>query len=639
MESVDSVPALPDSPSEHGRASAVDRPDIPRPPLTSDASKPTTRVRSRPLSSTTSATNTTILPPTPTQSRLPQSLELDHNNPPLIHSQGDVSSQPSTSNNPSNIRKGLRDFFGSHPPPPNGSDSIHGFGSPGTSSEALPLPRFFAVPDLVSSARDLTLRESPLPSESTQTKNKSRASGFSGLEFFRRQKIFSNPQKPNGTNLFTSSSVSQQPPESGTPDLYPCLSAPATIPPVTPSRHELPLQVPEIANERALDPKPSEILFSNTPAVRSSSSVPRTAHASVSPSRIPKIFHTHPIPAGSPVQHGRRKVSYDLNDRHRGTGVEFAKDTDKERGRRGIREQRTKSPQPVGVIDRKGKAREGDRPERVVIAITQNRERPSTADADNSTHAHKSSSRRMQRMTNTTTTKNGRAKHGSFDFEQPIWNQSRTDVPYVGYNWSKDSVHSTVNGKQGTRSHNQNARGPKNSHLNQPPSASSNSTSNTKSSQAAPPPASQGQSNWRETGRRAKTAAPIGLSHGRFPFEPIVPAASKSEGADPSATTAGDPLIGEDEITQHRHGRRGHSLDLRLGLTWAPTKLKEEALMPFAKSILRANSSRKANQTNLRTLDVTEAFRTVLSEDGFTKFKKCLYIFFAVDGFVDLSVT
>lgn len=112
----------------------------------------------------------------------------------------------------------------------------------------------------------------------------------------------------------------------------------------------------------------------------------------------------------------------------------------------------------------------------------------------------------------------------------------------------------------------------------------------------------------------------------------------------------------------HRSGTKGRSLDLGLGLAWAPTKMREDALMPssafFNRSLSNTSSGRTASASTGRSAsssttgngsgrsrrihlqdsepdversklgrDVAEVFRSALDADGYTSFKTCKFPF------------
>jgi hypothetical protein len=65
---------------------------------------------------------------------------------------------------------------------------------------------------------------------------------------------------------------------------------------------------------------------------------------------------------------------------------------------------------------------------------------------------------------------------------------------------------------------------------------------------------------------------------------------------------------------------KGRSLDLGLGLSWAPSRMREEAVMPG--STLAREKARVENGRAYGS-DVTKVFESLLSESGFQAFKKC----------------
>jgi hypothetical protein len=67
-------------------------------------------------------------------------------------------------------------------------------------------------------------------------------------------------------------------------------------------------------------------------------------------------------------------------------------------------------------------------------------------------------------------------------------------------------------------------------------------------------------------------------------------------------------------------------LDLGLGLAWAPSKVREEALMPYGRTVSREIALRDIHESRNEPVsgaEVTNAFREVLDEASFAKFKKC----------------
>ncbi|KAJ7876247.1 hypothetical protein B0H13DRAFT_1632301, partial [Mycena leptocephala] len=72
-----------------------------------------------------------------------------------------------------------------------------------------------------------------------------------------------------------------------------------------------------------------------------------------------------------------------------------------------------------------------------------------------------------------------------------------------------------------------------------------------------------------------------------------------------------------------RSGKKGRSLDLGLGLAWAPTKVREDAVMPESSFGRTLSASRREQQGK----EVAEVFRTALDEDGYRSFKKYVHRF------------
>ncbi|KAF9226663.1 hypothetical protein BS17DRAFT_775943 [Gyrodon lividus] len=84
------------------------------------------------------------------------------------------------------------------------------------------------------------------------------------------------------------------------------------------------------------------------------------------------------------------------------------------------------------------------------------------------------------------------------------------------------------------------------------------------------------------------------------------------------------------DTSYSKHGEReplkgkGRSLDLGLGLSWAPSRLREEAVMPgstLAREKARIDNGRACGS------DVTKVFESLLPESGFQAFKKYVHRF------------
>lgn len=101
----------------------------------------------------------------------------------------------------------------------------------------------------------------------------------------------------------------------------------------------------------------------------------------------------------------------------------------------------------------------------------------------------------------------------------------------------------------------------------------------------------------------------------------------------------------------HRSGTKGRSLDLGLGLAWAPTKVREDALLPasgyFGRSLSGSSSLNARSLGSNRSAsgstngadekerskvgrEIAEVFHNALDDDGYAAFKKCtlpLYVY------------
>ncbi|KAI0921601.1 hypothetical protein AcW1_004475 [Taiwanofungus camphoratus] len=148
----------------------------------------------------------------------------------------------------------------------------------------------------------------------------------------------------------------------------------------------------------------------------------------------------------------------------------------------------------------------------------------------------------------------------------------------------------------------------------------------------------------RNTGKRM--ARP---THPPFKFEPAVPPIPGSPARDnqkPSAAaaTANGPRSGPPmtKSNQTRTAGRGRSLDLGLGLSWAPSKVREEAVLRPGRSHINTNTGpgtrvgwrggavdeqgRLGTDRSGVASDVAEAFRDVLGDAAYTTFKNCAYL-------------
>ncbi|KAJ6485889.1 hypothetical protein C8R45DRAFT_285682 [Mycena sanguinolenta] len=117
----------------------------------------------------------------------------------------------------------------------------------------------------------------------------------------------------------------------------------------------------------------------------------------------------------------------------------------------------------------------------------------------------------------------------------------------------------------------------------------------------------QPQRDW-EDRRSAKPKSPLASPKGH--------AASLSTSSTTSSTHTGVSV-------GYRSGKKGRSLDLGLGLAWAPTKVREDAVMPESSFGRSLSASRREQQGK----EVAEVFRNALDEDGYRSFKKYVHRF------------
>ena len=230
------------------------------------------------------------------------------------------------------------------------------------------------------------------------------------------------------------------------------------------------------------------------------------------------------------------------------------------------------------------------------------------------------------------------------------------------------------------------------------PSTSTTGKSNT-GTEKSTPHTGKSSSMSKASGRRAgtKTASGsgvarfigLGTQHGPFSFEPPVPVPSPFRSTGSNGTThevqvsssktekerlrlrdekerqqskdkkRGDrPPVPVPMPSGHRSGTKGRSLDLGLGLAWAPSKVREEALLPsstfFTRSLSNSSSNRSRSgstatgksvssstaggMTNHGSIDpdversklgkeVAELFRHAVDPEGYAAFRKCEFFF------------
>ncbi|KAJ7636142.1 hypothetical protein DFH06DRAFT_1302892 [Mycena polygramma] len=110
----------------------------------------------------------------------------------------------------------------------------------------------------------------------------------------------------------------------------------------------------------------------------------------------------------------------------------------------------------------------------------------------------------------------------------------------------------------------------------------------------------------------------------RLKKPPLSPPLSPGRGHNASLSTSSTTSSTQTGVSVgHRSGKKGRSLDLGLGLAWAPTKVREDAVMPESSFGRSLSASRREQQGK----EVAEVFRTALDEDGYRSFKKYVHRF------------
>ncbi|KAJ6628893.1 hypothetical protein B0H10DRAFT_2209325 [Mycena sp. CBHHK59/15] len=106
----------------------------------------------------------------------------------------------------------------------------------------------------------------------------------------------------------------------------------------------------------------------------------------------------------------------------------------------------------------------------------------------------------------------------------------------------------------------------------------------------------------------------------KLPLAPSVPGRGHNVNHSTSSTTSSTHT---GVSVGHRSGTKGRSLDLGLGLAWAPTKVREDAVMPESSFGRSLSASRRQQQGR----EVADVFRNALDEDGYQSFKKYVHRF------------
>ncbi|KAK7060441.1 hypothetical protein VNI00_001206 [Paramarasmius palmivorus] len=641
------------------------------------SSKPSTILPSRPLSSTTTATNTTITPSTPKAKRhivspaVPEEASSSAAGPSQENTHlPAVVSRPATPKQSSGTRKKLRNIFGI--PSRKSSISSSRGTSPGRSNTAIPstdippvpphphapshdVPRTQS-PDPASSSRPHS--PSPVPNDPLTSSVSSATSSSSRFDHFA--KLFSHPNssrsRPNvsGTGISKprrSSTASLSTPPSSTDSISgPTKHKRAS----TDGHHHRGVHV------YAPQPTKNAALKETSDGNRNGSN----GHAILG--TIPRIAHTPPTPnrsATTPPRMSHRNESMDSSYRHRPLLIV---DEEKERE------------SSIGDST-KGKARESNQGN----ATTPKRRGSDASDSRAGSRAKPSLGTRTGKQVNIRAT-----KHGSFDFEKPTWNtggmmsrsisgnsgsrhnQSGESLGSVGSATAKSKVYTPDSDRKKTANGTPTVTfdAHKRPRQRTPPSKTVPLHSEDTSHRS---PTGKGHSSslGKSAGKRTLGVGVtrlVGLAHGPFSFEPAVPSPTNSH---TSASTAGGELHTERDAWRIGHGKeggllrsmstrskvsqaepplpsgtpstrsaaRGRSLDLGLGLSWAPSKVREETLLPtgaFASGKTSSASSRRGlarhEEEDERTRvgqEVAEVFKKVLDEDAFVAFKHYVHQF------------
>ena len=103
--------------------------------------------------------------------------------------------------------------------------------------------------------------------------------------------------------------------------------------------------------------------------------------------------------------------------------------------------------------------------------------------------------------------------------------------------------------------------------------------------------------------------------------------------ADGPSSRSNSPQIATkpmDRFGMKRHTAKGRSLDLGLELNWAPTRVKEEAVMDFREMGVRSKWREEAEVREFGRMKVLESFEQVLGESGCAKFRECAFTCFSL---------
>lgn len=134
------------------------------------------------------------------------------------------------------------------------------------------------------------------------------------------------------------------------------------------------------------------------------------------------------------------------------------------------------------------------------------------------------------------------------------------------------------------------------------------------------------------SGGSKRRAGGSGLTHGSFPFEPAVSPSTSPCTSEFGIIRSEDSGYGESSTTTTstsngvaaQRRAKGRSLDLHLGLSWAPTKVKPEAIMS---SFSSRGKERRGEERRKFEAGVNDVFKDVLGEAGYATFRKCKAVF------------
>ncbi|KIK67841.1 hypothetical protein GYMLUDRAFT_54580 [Collybiopsis luxurians FD-317 M1] len=661
----------------------------PKSTSTATSSKPSTIIPSRPISSTTTATNTTVTPPTPKARRqLPSSIPKPIESPPVPKS-------------PTTTRKRLHNIFGRKssisssrgtspgpeeaPPLPTLVDDKHEQG------DSTPRPKKqYSRPTSPTQRFPRTRQSHSEPSTSTSTTTNPASHPPSKLEnLFKPTKLFSGSRRaqsppPPISLSHPNSAVSPMPTPSSTnsDSSHAHINGRSDVPIVSaPSKHA---STSKIARRRA---STNESISSLSSLHRTSASQP----AVLTSIPVPRITHTPATPSGpgtTPVRLSQtpRKDSIESGYRYRPLVMDMV---DEEIDTRELEVKgKEKEKEDLTVSRTSSKGKESDH--------------SSASGRKSSTHHH--SSRHPSIKPKTTNLSQIRsAKHGSFDFERPGWlggaNVARslsgtagTSRGFSYRNRSGESVGSAARHAEPSRSKketNVKISSRREEYRKRSAEADDDPAPPYSATPATGPGAGLSSSLGRSSGKRSGIAQLVGgfVTHGAFSFEPAVPSPisptfsrpshdndvsvkgekererrkgkertkpqerhEKERTRDPEREAPGLPNSSSVPL---RSGRKGRSLDLGIGLSWAPSKVREDALLPggvlFAstkglngkpsdstggRTALRASRSRAVDEFGVSIEDrskvgrnVAEEFKKALDPEGYSSFKRYVHQF------------